>query len=332
VTVVPGVCGLVRFAVKPALVIGATGVGATSVIGVVRTLPAPSVAATVITLGPPASVSVQFQYAVLVPDAVPPEAGDPFTVTLRMPLPPIPLSVAVPDIVIVVVLSTWFDVWLEMVSAGTVVSADVRLIVRLDVRRLPAPSVATTVNVFEPVESGTLRLQFAVLLPEAVPPVAVAPSTVTLLMPLPPLPLSLAVPASVMLDVVRVWPEVWLVTESAGALVSLLAPGRMVHTNERLVVCRLSDENTVTLNVPDDVGVPVIIPVAELSERPKGSPMWMNCSALPSGSLAERLKGLIATLTVLVWSGGWASDGIEATTSGENAPAAAPLIARTATR
>jgi hypothetical protein len=106
VTVVPGVRGLVRFAVKPALVIGATGVGATSVIGVVRTLPAPSVAATVITLGPPASVSVQFQYAVLVPDAVPPEAGDPFRVTLRMPLPPVALSVAVPDIVMVVVLST----------------------------------------------------------------------------------------------------------------------------------------------------------------------------------------------------------------------------------
>jgi hypothetical protein len=47
----------------------------------------------------------------------------------------------------------------------------------------------------------------------------------------------------------------------------------MVHTNERLVVCRLSDANTVTLNVPDDVGVPVVIPVAELSERPKGSPI-----------------------------------------------------------
>jgi hypothetical protein len=91
-----------------------------------------------------------------------------------------------------------------MVSVGTVVSADVRLIVRLEVRRFPAPSVATTVNVLEPVESGTLRLQFAVVLPEAVPPVAIAPSTVTLLMPLPPLLLSLAVPASVMLDVVTV--------------------------------------------------------------------------------------------------------------------------------
>jgi hypothetical protein len=90
-----------------------------------------------------------------------------------------------------------------MLSDGAVVSgATVRLIVRVAVRELPAPSLATTVKVFAPVESDTLRLQFAVLLPDAVPPVAVDPFTLTLVIPLPPAPLSVAVPDNVMLDVV----------------------------------------------------------------------------------------------------------------------------------
>jgi len=82
-------------------------------------------------------------------------------------------------------------------SDGAVVSGVGRLIVMLAVRALPAPSVATTVNVFGPATSATLRLQLALVLPAAVPPVAAAPFTVTLVMPLPPAPLSVAVPASV---------------------------------------------------------------------------------------------------------------------------------------
>jgi hypothetical protein len=70
-----------------------------------------------------------------------------------------------------------------------------------DVRVLPAPSLATTVKVFAPIARLTERLQFAVLLPDAVPPVALVPFTVTLVMPLPPAPLSVAVPLNVMLEV-----------------------------------------------------------------------------------------------------------------------------------
>jgi hypothetical protein len=44
------------------------------------------------------------------------------------------------------------------------------------------------------------------MLPVAVPPVAAAPLTVTLEIPLPPLPLSVADPLNVMFDVVTVWP------------------------------------------------------------------------------------------------------------------------------
>jgi hypothetical protein len=70
-----------------------------------------------------------------------------------------------------------------------------------DVRVLLAPSFATTVSVFAPLTKLTERLQFAVLLPVAVPPVALLPLTVTLVMPLPPAPLSVAVPLNVMLEV-----------------------------------------------------------------------------------------------------------------------------------
>ncbi len=167
--------------------------------------------------------------------------------------------------------------WLVTLSVGAVVSVvDCRVIVSVTVRAFPMVSVATTVNVFAPDESVTLRLQFAVLLPVAVPPVAEAPFTVTLPIPLPPFPLSLAVPDSVMLDVVTVRPVVWLVTDSAGAVVSLLLPGTTVHTNERVVVSRLSDTNTLTLNVPVDVGVPVIRPVLALSDNPNGKPLCVN--------------------------------------------------------
>ncbi len=201
VIAVPAVCGLVRFTVSDAADMGE--LGPTNVIGIVRTFPAPSVATTVITLAPVESVRARVQFALLFPEDVPPDAGEPFTVTLAMPLPPEPWSVAVPASVIIDELTVWPDEWLVMVSVGAVVSpAAVRVIERVDVLALPAPSVATTVNVFAPVESDTLRLQFAVPFPDAVPPVAADPLTVTLAMPLPPAPLSVAVPESMMLDVV----------------------------------------------------------------------------------------------------------------------------------
>jgi hypothetical protein len=203
VTGVPDVRGLERFGLM--LTLRATfGVGPTSVIGVVRAFPAPSVATTVTTFAPLANVMLRLQFAALFPDALPPDAADPFTVTLVMPLPPAPLSLAVPASVMVAVLTVWPDVWLVMLSVGAVVSGLDRLIVIVAERGLPAPSVATTVNVFAPVAIATLRLQFAELLPVAEPPVAAAPLTVTPVTPLPPLPLSLAVPASVMLDVATV--------------------------------------------------------------------------------------------------------------------------------
>jgi hypothetical protein len=91
---VPTACGLVRFAVSEAIDIGE--IGPTSVIVVVRALPAPSVATTVIVLAPGFSVSERLQFALTFPLVVPPDAADPFTVTLAMPLPPMPLSDAVP--------------------------------------------------------------------------------------------------------------------------------------------------------------------------------------------------------------------------------------------
>jgi hypothetical protein len=72
------------------------------------------------------------------------------------------------------------------------------VIVVVTVRAFPAPSRATTVIVLAPEESVIARLQFAVVLPDDVPPEAAVPLTVMLVMPLPPAPLSLAVPLSVM--------------------------------------------------------------------------------------------------------------------------------------
>jgi hypothetical protein len=69
-----------------------------------------------------------------------------------------------------------------------------------------APSRASTVIVLAPITNDTFLLQFAAMLPVAVPPVAAAPLTVTLEIPLPPLPLSVADPLNVMFDVVTVWP------------------------------------------------------------------------------------------------------------------------------
>jgi hypothetical protein len=72
---------------------------------------------------------------------------------------------------------------------------------------LPAPSVASTVMVFDPDVSVRARLQFAVLLPVAVAPV-LTPLTVTPVMPRPPRLLSVAVPLIVTLADVTVCPDV----------------------------------------------------------------------------------------------------------------------------
>jgi hypothetical protein len=198
-------------------------------------------------------------------------------------------------------------------------------------RVLPAPSVAMTVTTLTPVAKLTLRLQFAALLPVAVPPVAAAPLIVTLEIPLPPLPLSVAEPANVMLDVVTVWPGEWLVMVSVGAVVSDVPDGCTVHPNDRVVVARPSVTNTVTTNVPVVVGVPLITPVLELRLNPKGNPVWLNRRVPPSGSLATSVIGAIGWLTMLVWVDGTVRPGIETLTSEEYAPGPAALMARTAT-
>ena len=90
------------------------------------------------------------------------------------------------------------------VNVTPVTGASARLTVICEDRALPAPSVATTVSTFAPMDRVTFRLQVAELLPLAVPPVAADPLTVTLVMPLPPAPLSVAVPANAMLEVVTV--------------------------------------------------------------------------------------------------------------------------------
>jgi hypothetical protein len=200
-----------------------------------------------------------------------------------------------------------------------------------DVLGLLAPSRASTVSVLTPATSETLRLQFAVLLPVAVPPVAAAPLSVRLEIPLPPFTLSVAEPANVMLDVVTVWPEEWLVMVSVGAVVSDVPDGCTVHPNDRDVVARPSVTNTVTANVPVLVGVPLITPVLELRLNPKGNPVWLNRRVPPSGSLATSVIGAIGWLTMLVWVDGTVRPGTETLTSEEYGPAPAALTARTAT-
>src|SRR5262249_35365408 len=154
------------------------------------------------------------------PDAVPPLAAAPFTVTLAMPLPPVPLSVAVPASTMLGVFTAWPFVWLVIERVGGAVSGCEEVMVIEDVRALPAPLVAMTVGRLEPPTSVTARRSSAVAAPVAVPPVAAAPFTVTLEMPLLPVPLSVAVPDSVMLAVLTVWPFVWLVIDSVGGIVS----------------------------------------------------------------------------------------------------------------
>src|SRR5262245_34968835 len=87
------------------------------------------------------------------------------------------------------------------------------------VRVFPAPSRATTVMVFEPGTRLSGLLQFAVAVPDAVPPAAAVPFTVTLVTPLPPA-LSVAVPLTVIFAVVTVELFAGLDTESVGAVVS----------------------------------------------------------------------------------------------------------------
>jgi len=91
-----------------------------------------------------------------------------------------------------------------MISAGSVES---RIIGICTVLRFPLVSVATRVKMFAPLTSVTVRLQFAIALPAAIPPVAGVPLTVILVTPLLPIPASVAVPLRVMLDVFTIWPD-----------------------------------------------------------------------------------------------------------------------------
>ena len=92
----------------------------------------------------------------------------------------------------------------------------------------------------------SVRLHDAVALPVALPPVAAWPFTITLDTPLPPRPLSLAVPEIVTDAALSVCPFVWLVIDSAGAVVSAAA-AVIVQTNERDTVTSESFTKTVTL-------------------------------------------------------------------------------------
>jgi hypothetical protein len=58
-----------------------------------------------------------------------------------------------------------------------------------------------------------------------------------------------------------------------GAAGSDVLGGCTVHPNERDVVSNLSVTNTVTVNDPIVVGVPLITPVLELRFKPSGSPV-----------------------------------------------------------
>src|ERR1019366_4388879 len=81
-------------------------------------------------------------------------------------------------------------------------------------------SLATTVIVFAPETSVTVPLQLAVPLPLAVPPLALAPLTVTEEMPLLPTPLSLAVPLTGKLALVTTTPLAGELIVNAGGVVS----------------------------------------------------------------------------------------------------------------
>src|SRR2546423_1975256 len=85
-------------------------------------------------------------------------------------------------------------------------------------------SAATTVIVFAPALSVSVRFQVATLEPVAVSSVARTPLTVTDEMPLSPLPPSVAVPAIVMELVDTVCPLVWLVIVSNGPVESVGVP------------------------------------------------------------------------------------------------------------
>jgi hypothetical protein len=81
-----------------------------------------SLATTVMTFTPEVSVSARLQFAVPEPDAVSLLARTPFTVTDEIPLSPLPLSLAVPEIVIELFVTVC--VWVAIVNWGGVVSVD----------------------------------------------------------------------------------------------------------------------------------------------------------------------------------------------------------------
>src|SRR5262245_54560736 len=125
VTLVPAACGLATFEVNDAADIFGAAAVYVSVIVDVRTLLAPSAAVTVIVLLPFESVSAWLQFAVLFPAAAPPDAVTPLTFTLVTPLPPAPLSVAVPLSVMLADGTAWPGVWLVMARDGAAASGAV---------------------------------------------------------------------------------------------------------------------------------------------------------------------------------------------------------------
>jgi hypothetical protein len=81
-------------------------------------------------------------------------------------------------------------------------------------------SLAITVMGFAPGVSGIVRLQFAVPVPVAVSLSARTPLTITDEMPLSPKPLSVAVPDTMTVFLVKVSPSFGLIMTKSGAVVS----------------------------------------------------------------------------------------------------------------
>src|SRR5437773_797971 len=75
-------------------------------------------------LAPWLSVKLRFQFAVLDPDAVPPIAPTPFTVTDEIPLLPCPESEAVPNTFIVLFDTICPSLWLSIDRLGPVESTE----------------------------------------------------------------------------------------------------------------------------------------------------------------------------------------------------------------
>ena len=150
-------------------------------------------------------------------------------------------------------------------------------------------------------------------------------------MPLPPVPLSVAVPRIVWRAAVTTNPDAWLVIVNVGGVTSAVAPEVTLQRNERDTVLSPSLTKMVTSCVPALIGVPVIRPVRRCIVTPSGSPVCVNVNGEASGSMTLISIGEIGALAALLRLFGAANDGIENLCSVEKAPRPLELSALTAT-